>query len=133
MLGVAIVGGMIALDNELQKKLNDPQARSKELTEEPCLRRPRTNAMFCSVLDVPGVGREVWQLVDNVVDDVNHTLRGREGDVVDGWFLFYGREEGVWCLVHTRGCECRGRTAVTWRLVYIPVLIMPWNQFLRDI
>ncbi len=57
---------------------------------------------------------------------------GRGGDVVDGWFLFYGREE-VWCLVHTRGCERRERTAVTRRFVYIPVLIMPWNQFLRDI
>ena len=58
---------------------------------------------------------------------------GWGGDVVDGWFLFYGREEGMWCLVHTRGCERHGRTAVTWRFVYIPVLIMPWNQFLRDI
>jgi hypothetical protein len=58
---------------------------------------------------------------------------GWGGDVVDGWFLFYGREEGVWCLMHMRGCERRGRTAVTRRFVYIPVLIMPWNQFLRDI
>jgi hypothetical protein len=58
---------------------------------------------------------------------------GRGGDVVDGRFLFYGREEGVWCLVHTHGCECLGRTAVTRRFIYIPVLIMPWNQFLRDI
>ena len=58
---------------------------------------------------------------------------GQEGDVVDGWFLFYGREEGVWCLVHMRGCERHGRTAITRRFIYIPVLIMPWNQFLRDI
>jgi hypothetical protein len=32
--------------------------------------------MFCSVLDVPGDGLEVGQLVDNVIDDVNHTLIG---------------------------------------------------------
>ncbi len=76
MLGAAVVGEVIALENELPKKLNDPHAHSKELTEEPCLRRPGPDAMFRSVLDVPGNGREVWQLVDNVVNDVNHTLVG---------------------------------------------------------
>jgi hypothetical protein len=76
MLGVAVVGEVIALDDELPKKLNDPHACSKELAEEPCLHRPRTNAKFCSVLDIPGDGREVRQLIDNVVDDVNHTLVG---------------------------------------------------------
>jgi hypothetical protein len=45
---------------------------------------------------------------------------GWGGDVVDGWFHLYGREEGVWCLVHTRGCERCGWTAVTQRFVYIP-------------
>jgi hypothetical protein len=74
MLGAAVVGKVIALDDELPKKLNDPHARSKELAEEPCLRRPGTDATFCLVLDVPGYGREVGQLVDNVVDNVNHTL-----------------------------------------------------------
>jgi hypothetical protein len=58
---------------------------------------------------------------------------GRGGDVMDGWLLFYGREEGMWCLVHTRGCEHCGWTAVTRWFIYIPVLIMLWNQFLRDI
>ncbi len=76
MLGAAVVGEVIALDNELPKKLNDPHARSKELAEEPFLRRPGTDATFRSVLDVPGYGREVGQLVDNVVNDVNHTLVG---------------------------------------------------------
>jgi hypothetical protein len=76
MLGAAVIGEVIALDNELPKKLNGPQARSKELAEEPCLSRPGTDATFRSVLDVPGDGREVGQLVDNVVDDVNHTLVG---------------------------------------------------------
>ncbi len=74
-LGVG-VGEVISLDNELPKKLNIPHARSKELAEEPCLRQPGTDAAFCLVLDVPGDGREVRQLVDNVVDDVNHTLVG---------------------------------------------------------
>jgi hypothetical protein len=151
MLGAVVVGEVIALDNELPKELNNPHAHSKELTEEPCLRQPGTNAMFCSVLDVPDNGQEVGQLVENVINNVKHTLvgvvmvivchaggggnggRGAGGDVVDGWFLLYGREEDVWCLVHTRGCERRGQTAVTRRFVYIPVLIMPWNQFLRDI
>ncbi len=76
MFGAAVVGEMIARDDELPKKLNSPHARSKELGEEPCLRRPGTDATFRSVLDVPGDGREVGQLVDNVVDDVNHTLVG---------------------------------------------------------
>ncbi len=151
MLRAAVVGEVIALDDELPKKLNNPHACSKELVEEPCLRQPGTDATFCLVLDVLGDGREVGQPVDNVANNVNHTLvgvvmvivrhaggsgnggRGTGGDVVDGWFLFYGREEGMWCLVHTRGCECRGWTAVTWGFVYILVLIMPWNQFLRDI
>ncbi len=30
--------------------------------------------MFCLVLDVPGDGREVRQLVNNIIDRVNHTL-----------------------------------------------------------
>jgi hypothetical protein len=72
----AIVREVIALDDELPKKLNDPHACSKELAEEPCLRQPGTVAMFCLVLDVPGDGREVGQLVDNVVNNVNHTLVG---------------------------------------------------------
>jgi hypothetical protein len=76
MLGAAVVGEVIALDDELAKKLNDPHARSKELAEEPCLRRPGTNETFHLVLDVPGDGREVEQLNDNVVDIVNHTLIG---------------------------------------------------------
>ncbi len=38
MLRAAIVGEVIALDNELPKKLNDPHAHFKELAEEPCLR-----------------------------------------------------------------------------------------------
>ncbi len=76
MLGAAVVGEVIALDNELPKRLNDPHACSKELVEEPCLRRPGTDATFCSVLDVPGNGREVGQLVDNVVNNVNHNLIG---------------------------------------------------------
>ncbi len=76
MLGAAVVGEVIALDDELSKKLNDPHARSKELAEEPCRRRPGTDATFRSVLDVPGDGREVGQLVDNVVNNVNHTLIG---------------------------------------------------------
>ncbi len=76
MLGAAVVGEVIALDDELPKKLNDPHARSKEIAEEPCLRRPGTDATFRSVLDVPGDGREVGQLVDKVVDYVNHTLIG---------------------------------------------------------
>jgi hypothetical protein len=74
MLGEAIVRDMIALDNELPKKLNNPHACSKELAEEPCLRRPLTNATFRLVLDVLGDGREVGQLVDNVVNNVNHTV-----------------------------------------------------------
>ena len=76
MLGAAIVGEVIALDDELPKKLNDPHACSKELAEEPCLRRPGTDATFRSVLDVPGDGQEVEQLIDNVVNDMNHTLVG---------------------------------------------------------
>ncbi len=76
MLGAAVVREVIALDDELPKKLNDPHVCSKELAEEPCLRRPGTDTMFGLVLDVPGNGREVGQLVDNVVDDVNHTLVG---------------------------------------------------------
>ncbi len=32
--------------------------------------------MFCLVLGVPGNGREVGQLVNNVIDNVNHTLIG---------------------------------------------------------
>jgi hypothetical protein len=74
MLRAAVVGEVIALDDELPKKLNDPHACPKELEEKPCLRRPRTDATFRSVLDVPGDGREVGQLVDNVIDNVNHTL-----------------------------------------------------------
>ncbi len=35
---------------------------------------------------------------------------GQGGDVVDGWFLFFGREEGMLCLVHMRGCERRAWT-----------------------
>jgi hypothetical protein len=76
MLGAAVVGEVIALDDELPKKLNNPHARSKELAEEPCCHRPGTNATFRLVLDVPDDGREVGQLVDNVVNDVNHTLIG---------------------------------------------------------
>jgi hypothetical protein len=76
MLRAAIVGEVIALDDELPKKLNNPHACSKELAEEPCLRQPGTNVTFCLVLDVPGDGREVGQLVDNIDDDVNHTLVG---------------------------------------------------------
>jgi hypothetical protein len=73
---VAVVREVIALDDELPKKLSDPHAHSKELAEEPCLRRPGTNVMFCSVLDVPSDGREVRQLIDNIVNNVNHTLVG---------------------------------------------------------
>jgi hypothetical protein len=69
-------GEVIALDNELPKKLNDPHARSKELTEEPCLCGPGTDVTFCSVLDVPWDGQEVGPLIDNVLDDMNHTLVG---------------------------------------------------------
>ena len=76
MLGAAVVREVIALDDELPKKLNDPHARSKELAEEPCLRRPGTDATLCSVLDVPGNGREVGHLIDNVANNVNHTLVG---------------------------------------------------------
>jgi hypothetical protein len=76
MLGAAVVGEAIAMDDELPKKLKDPHARSKELAEEPCLHRPGTDATFCSVLDVPDDGWEVGQLVDNVVNNVNHTLVG---------------------------------------------------------
>ncbi len=76
MLGAAIIGEVIALDDELPKKLNNPHPRSKELADEPCLHQPRTNATFCLVLDVLGNGREVGQLVDNVVNDVNHILVG---------------------------------------------------------
>jgi hypothetical protein len=57
MLGAAVVGEVIALDDELPKKLNDPHARSKELAEKPCLCRPGTDATFRSVLDVPGAGK----------------------------------------------------------------------------
>ncbi len=74
MLGAAVIGEVIALDNELPKKLNDPHAHSKELAEELCLRQPGTDATFCSVLYVMCKNREVGQLVDNVVDDVNHTF-----------------------------------------------------------
>ncbi len=57
---------------------------------------------------------------------------GRDWDVVDCWFLIYGREEGVLCVrVHTRGCECHGKKAVTWRFIHVPVFIVPWTQFLR--
>ncbi len=61
MLGAAIVGEVIALDEELPKKLKlkDPHVRSKELPEEPCLRQPGTDATFRSVLDVPDNSREV--------------------------------------------------------------------------
>ncbi len=83
--------------------------------------------MFRSVLDVPGNGRKVGQLVNNVVDDVNHTLigvvlvcgenEGRGMGLGCGGLLvpyIYGREEGVWCVcVHMRGCECHGKKAVT--------------------
>jgi hypothetical protein len=37
MLGAAVVGEVIALDDELPKKLNDPHAHSKEFAEEPSL------------------------------------------------------------------------------------------------
>ena len=60
---------MIALDNELPKKLNN-------LAEELCLRQPVTDATFCLVLDVPDNGQEVGQLLYNVIDDVNRTLVG---------------------------------------------------------
>ncbi len=76
MLGAAIIREVIALDDELPKKLNNPHTGSKELVEVPCLHRPGTDATFCSVLDVPGNGQEVGQLVDNVIDNVNHTLIG---------------------------------------------------------
>ncbi len=129
MLGAAVVGEVIALDDELPKKLNDPHARSKELAEEPCLRRPGTDATFFSVMDVPGDGREVRHLVDNVVDDVNHTLvgvvmvvvrhaggggnggRGIWGDVGDGWFLFMGERRACGVL-----CTCMGVNAVDGQL-----------------
>ncbi len=76
MLGAAVVGEVIALEDELPKNLNDPHTCSKELAEEPCLHQPETNATFCSILDVPGDGREVGQLVDNFANDMNHTLIG---------------------------------------------------------
>jgi hypothetical protein len=132
MLRAAVVGEVFALDNELPKKLNNPHAHSKELAEEPCLRQPGTDATFRSVLDVPGDGREVGQLIDNVVNDVNHTLVGVVMVVVHhaGGGGNGGRRTGGGCggwlvpfLWERRGCV----------VVYIPVLIMPWNQFLRDI
>ncbi len=94
--------------------------------------------MFRSVLDVPGNGREVGQLVNNFVDNVNHTLigvvlvcgenEGRGTGLGCGGLLvpyIYGREEGVWCVcVRTCGCECHGKNAVTWWFVYVPVFIV---------
>ncbi len=71
MLWAAIVREVVlALDDELPDKLNDHHARSEELAEEPCLRQPRTDAMFCSVLDVLGNGQEVREPVDSIVYDV---------------------------------------------------------------
>ncbi len=52
LLGATVVGEVLTLEDELPNKLNDPHAHSEELAEEPCLRRPRTNAMFRSVLYV---------------------------------------------------------------------------------
>ncbi len=64
--------------------------------------------MFRLVLDVPGDGREARQLVNNAVDEVNHTLirvvlvcgenEGRGTELGCGGLLvpyIYGREEGV--------------------------------------
>ncbi len=77
--------------------------------------------MFRSVLDVPDDGREVGQLVNNVVDDVNHTLIGvvlvcgenegwgRDWDVVDCWFLIFMGERRACCVCV---CACVGVNAM---------------------
>ncbi len=70
MLWAAVVGEVLALDNELPDKLKDHHTRSEELAEEPCLRQPGTNVTFCSVLVVPGDGQEVREPVDSIVGDV---------------------------------------------------------------
>ncbi len=83
--------------------------------------------MFRSVLDVPDDGWEVGTTLSTTLtilslgsywSVVKMKDGGRDWDVVDCWFLIYGREEGVWCVcVHTRGCECHGKKAVTWWFV----------------
>jgi hypothetical protein len=74
MLGPAVVEEESVLNDEPPKKLNNPHTCSEELAEEPCLRHPGTGAISCLVLDVPGDSREVGKLVDNVRDNVEHTV-----------------------------------------------------------
>jgi hypothetical protein len=64
MLWAAIIGLVLALDDELPDKLNNHHARFEELTEEPCLRRPGTDTTFRSVLDALGDGWEVGEPVE---------------------------------------------------------------------
>ncbi len=52
MLWAAVFGEVLALDDELPNELNDQQARSEELSEQPHLRRPSTDATLRPVLDV---------------------------------------------------------------------------------
>ena len=66
------MGEVLALDDELPNELNDQEARSEELTEQPHLGRPSTDATTRPVLDDPGDGPEVGQrLVADALDDVD--------------------------------------------------------------
>ncbi len=72
MLWAAVLGEVLALDDELPNELNDQEARSEELTEQPHLGRPSTDATTRPVLDDPGDGPEVGQrLVADALDDVD--------------------------------------------------------------
>jgi hypothetical protein len=72
VLRAPVLGEVLALDDELPNELNDQQARSEELTEQPHLRRPRTDVTLRPVLDNPGDGPEVGQrLIADAFDDVD--------------------------------------------------------------
>ncbi len=60
--------------NRLPKDLDDPQARSKALAEEPCLLQLRPYAMRCPVLDGPGNVCKVWQLLVELIKSMDLSL-----------------------------------------------------------
>ncbi len=116
MLWAAVLGEVLALDDELPNKLNDQQARSEELSEQPHLRQPSTDATLRPVLDVPGDGPEVghWLVADalNDVDGGGMSIKwraggggGEEGGRSSANY-YYERERGGRQGLVAWGCVC---------------------------
>jgi hypothetical protein len=90
----------LVANNKLPKDLDDPNARSEELSEEPCLLQLRPYATRRPVLDVPGEVCEVRELLVGF-------------DLVDG-IVFVHHGDGVVIVSHGGGGGRRSEGLCGW-------------------